>query len=112
MSVLRKEISKKLNSLPDDKLQIIYNHIKAIELSEPVTRRYNVLLEWNDDENGGYTVLVPALPGCVSQGDTREEALKNIKEAIECYLEASKIYGEPIPDSDQSSNSDWVEVTV
>ncbi|HII71979.1 TPA: type II toxin-antitoxin system HicB family antitoxin [Candidatus Woesearchaeota archaeon] len=38
-------------------------------------------------EEGGYTAHVPALPGCVSEGDTKEEALKNIKEAIELYLE-------------------------
>ncbi|MGB9500421.1 MAG: type II toxin-antitoxin system HicB family antitoxin, partial [Dissulfuribacterales bacterium] len=38
-------------------------------------------------EEGGYTVIVPSLPGCISEGDTREEAIKNIKEAIELYLE-------------------------
>ena len=38
-------------------------------------------------EAGGYTVYVPSLPGCISEGDTREEALANIKEAIELYLE-------------------------
>ncbi len=38
-------------------------------------------------EEGGYTVIVPALPGCISEGDTKEEALKNIREAIELYLE-------------------------
>ncbi|MBO8131536.1 MAG: type II toxin-antitoxin system HicB family antitoxin [Candidatus Marinimicrobia bacterium] len=39
-------------------------------------------------EDGGYTVIVPSLPGCISEGDTREEAIKNIKEAIELYLES------------------------
>jgi predicted RNase H-like HicB family nuclease len=39
-------------------------------------------------EEGGFTVHVPSLPGCISQGDTKEEALKNIKEAVELYLEA------------------------
>ncbi|MCK4670649.1 MAG: type II toxin-antitoxin system HicB family antitoxin [Nanoarchaeota archaeon] len=38
-------------------------------------------------EEGGYTIYVPSLSGCVSQGETKEEALKNIKEAIELYLE-------------------------
>ena len=38
-------------------------------------------------EEGGYTAIVPSLPGCISEGDTREEALKNIREAIELYLE-------------------------
>jgi predicted RNase H-like HicB family nuclease len=38
-------------------------------------------------EEGGFTATVPALPGCISQGDTREEALANIREAIELYEE-------------------------
>ena len=41
-------------------------------------------------EEGGFTVYVPSLPGCISQGNTREEALRNIKEAIELYLEADE----------------------
>lgn len=45
-----------------------------------------VVLEKQDE--GGYTVYVPSLSGCVSQGETKKEALKNIKEAIELYLEA------------------------
>jgi predicted RNase H-like HicB family nuclease len=44
-----------------------------------------VLLEPSDD--GGYTVYVPSLPGCISEGDTLEEALADIQEAIELYLE-------------------------
>ena len=47
--------------------------------------RYTVILEREDD--GGYVVSVPALPGCVSQGDNRGEALGNIQEAIKLYLE-------------------------
>ena len=39
-------------------------------------------------EEGGFTAHVPSLPGCISQGETKEEAVKNIKEAIELYLEA------------------------
>jgi len=38
-------------------------------------------------EEGGFTAYVPSLPGCISEGDTREEALDNIKEAIELHLE-------------------------
>ncbi len=45
-----------------------------------------VILEPQDE--GGFTVYVPSLPGCVSQGETKEEALANVKEAIELYLEA------------------------
>ena len=47
--------------------------------------KLTVMLE--PSEEGGFTVLVPALPGCISEGDTREEALKNIQEAIELYIE-------------------------
>ena len=38
-------------------------------------------------EEGGFTVYVPSLPGCISEGDTKEEALENIKEAIDLYIE-------------------------
>jgi len=47
--------------------------------------RLKVVLEPSDE--GGYTVYVPSLPGCISEGETVEEALKNIREAIELYLE-------------------------
>lgn len=47
--------------------------------------RLKVVLEPSDD--GGFTVYVPALPGCISEGDTEAEALQNIHEAIELYLE-------------------------
>lgn len=46
-----------------------------------------VVLEPSDE--GGYTVFVPALPGCISEGNTKAEALRNIKEAVELYLEES-----------------------
>lgn len=44
-----------------------------------------VVLEPSDED--GYTIYVPSLPGCISDGETREEALSNIREAIELYLE-------------------------
>ncbi|MHB8095196.1 MAG: type II toxin-antitoxin system HicB family antitoxin [Candidatus Aminicenantales bacterium] len=47
--------------------------------------KLKVVLEPSDD--GGYTVVAPALPGCISEGNTKEEALANIREAIELYLE-------------------------
>lgn len=43
-----------------------------------------------EEDDGGYSVNIPALPGCFSQGDTFEEAVENIKEAIELYLEDSE----------------------
>ena len=48
--------------------------------------KITVILE--PQEEGGYTAYVPSLPGCISQGETKEEAIKNIKEAIELYLES------------------------
>lgn len=57
-------------------------------------------------EEGGYTVIVPALPGCVSEGNTREEAIKNIHEAIELYLEQVE------DDSVFAPNFEQVEITV
>ena len=50
--------------------------------------KLKVVLE--PSEEGGYSVFVPTLPGCISEGDTREEALANIKEAIELYLEPTE----------------------
>jgi predicted RNase H-like HicB family nuclease len=50
--------------------------------------KLKVVLE--PSEEGGYTVYVPSLPGCISEGDTREEAVSNIREAIELYLEPTE----------------------
>jgi predicted RNase H-like HicB family nuclease len=69
--------------------------------------KYTVVLQREND--GGYVATVPALPGCVSQGDSREEALKNIEEAMELYLEDVKAAGEPIPTED---GGEYVEVTA
>jgi len=57
--------------------------------------RYTVILEKEDD--GGYVAIVPALPGCVSQGDTREEVIENIREAAELYIEDCIENDDPIP---------------
>jgi len=57
---------------------------------------FKVILE--PDEMGGYVVTCPSLPGCYSQGETVEEALKNIREAIELCLEDMRAHGEEIPD--------------
>jgi predicted RNase H-like HicB family nuclease len=69
--------------------------------------KYTVVLQREND--GGYVATVPALPGCVSQGDTREEALRNVEEAMELYLEDVKAAGEPIPTED---GREYVEVTA
>jgi predicted RNase H-like HicB family nuclease len=53
-----------------------------------------------DLEDGGYVVEVPSLPGCYSQGETEEEALANIQEAIQGYIEALEADGLPVPSED------------
>ena len=47
--------------------------------------KIKVVLE--PSEEGGYTAIIPSLPGCISEGDTKDEALRNIQEALELYLE-------------------------
>jgi predicted RNase H-like HicB family nuclease len=66
--------------------------------------RLKIVLE--PSEEGGYTAIVPSLPGCISEGNSKEEALVNIKEAIELYLE-------PV-DDDQviPANSEIIELAV
>ena len=61
---------------------------------------YRIILEWNEDEDG-FTVTVPALPGCITEGDTIEEALTNAKEAIKGYLKVLEIQGKPLPLGEQ-----------
>jgi predicted RNase H-like HicB family nuclease len=63
---------------------------------------YNFKVILEPDETGGYVVSCPSLPGCYSQGDTVEEALANIKEAIELCLEDLEAQGEEIPDPSQT----------
>ena len=57
--------------------------------------RYTVVLEQESD--GGYVVSVPALPGCVSQGDSRVQALGNIREAIDLFVQDCREAGDPVP---------------
>jgi len=59
--------------------------------------KYRVYLE--QDEDGVFVATCPALPGCVSQGQTRSEATENIREAIEGYLKSLKKHGDPVPPS-------------
>ena len=50
-----------------------------------------------DSDGGGYVATVPDLPGCMSDGETPEEALKNVQDAIESWMEAAKEWNEEIP---------------
>ena len=69
--------------------------------------KYRVLIE--QDEDGVYVAEVPVLPGCISQGQTREEAVEGIKEAIAAYIESLEAHDEPIP---PSISEELVEVRV
>ncbi|OYD16437.1 HicB family protein [candidate division WOR-3 bacterium JGI_Cruoil_03_44_89] len=57
--------------------------------------KYTIVIE--QDEDGIYVASCPALQGCYTQGDTYEEAIANIKDAIKLHIEARKSLGEPVP---------------
>ncbi len=59
--------------------------------------KFRIIVE--KDEEGVFVVECPSLPGCISQGKTRSEALENIKDAIKGYLDSLKKHNEPIPPS-------------
>ena len=63
----------------------------------------------NQDEDGIFVAECPSLPGCISQGNTRADALSNIQDAIQGYLESLKKHNEPIP---PSINEEIIEVNV
>ena len=67
--------------------------------------KYRVQIQ--QDETGVFVVEVPSLPGCISQGVTRSEAIENIKEAIQLYLQSLEAHGDPVP---PSISEDVVEV--
>ena len=64
------------------------------------TIRYYMLIQWSDEDNA-YIVTVPELPGCKTHGDTYEEAVRQGKDAIETWVEASERLGEPLPQPQQ-----------
>lgn len=69
--------------------------------------KYTVVLE--REREGGFVETVPVLPGCVSQGDSREEALANIREAMELYIGDCRLAGDPVP---QEDSVEYVAVTT
>jgi predicted RNase H-like HicB family nuclease len=75
----------------------------SLRRRQPV--RYTVVLEQETD--GGYVASVPALPGCVSQGDSRADALANIREAIELYVQDCREAGDPVP---TEAGKEFVEI--
>ena len=61
--------------------------------------RYAVLVEpLSEDDGGGFLATVPDLPGCMSDGDTPEQAIVNVQDAILAWMEAAEEMGRPIPE--------------
>jgi len=71
--------------------------------------KYQFTVVTEQDEDGVYISSCPALQGCYSQGDTYEEAVENLKDAIKLSIEARQSLGEPIP---IEVAVDWVEVNI
>lgn len=65
-------------------------------------KRLNYRILLRKEPEGGYTAIVPSLPGCVTFGDTIEEAIVMAKEAIELYIESLKEHGEEIPTEERT----------
>jgi predicted RNase H-like HicB family nuclease len=80
----------------------------AMKVREAMTCKYLVILEHAEGTN--YSAYVPDLPGCVSTGDSRQEVLRNIREAIALHLEGMREDGEAIPVP--SSEADYVEAAA
>ncbi len=73
--------------------------------------RYTILLH-PDEEQGGYTVTVPALPGCITEGDTIEEAIAMVKEATQLYIESLIADGEPVPEEHEHTQAIVINVAA
>ena len=58
--------------------------------------KYEIILYWNDEDDL-YVAEVPELPGCIAHGATQEEALKNVKEAIQLWIDTANEFGDEIP---------------
>ena len=77
-----------------------------------MNKTYTILLTPGEPDEGGYYVRVPALPGCITEGDTLEEAVANAKEAIEGFVLSLQDRGIPVPEGDSGTDSLITAVTV
>jgi antitoxin HicB len=73
--------------------------------------RYTIILH-PEPEEGGFSVTVPSLPGCLAQGETLEEAIAMAKEAIKVYVESLVADGEPVPEESAHPQAIVVEVAA
>ena len=76
-----------------------------------MARSYTIVLI-PEPEEGGYSVLVPSLPGCVTQGETVQEAIEMAKDAIEGWIAVAKKHGEPIPEETDSPRTIRIDVAA
>ncbi len=74
-------------------------------------RKYTIILD-PDTEEGGYTVTVPALPGCITQGETIEQCIEHAHEAIEGYIESLLKDGQPIPEETERPQMITIDVAA
>lgn len=73
--------------------------------------KYTIIVEY-DPEAKAYSVTVPALPGCTSQGDTIEQAIANAKEAIAGHIETLRQIGEPVPEETERPQALTIDVAA
>lgn len=71
-------------------------------MKRKATKAFSYSVFYQQAPEGGYVALVPALPGCHTQGETLEEAGRNVEEAVALYLESLIEHGEPIPEEGPS----------
>ena len=74
-------------------------------------RQYTIIMEPDIDE-GGYTVTVPALPGCITQGETLEQCIERAREAIAGYIESLQLDGLPIPEETERPQMLTIDVAA
>lgn len=84
--------------------------MKTALQKKDISLQYTVILE--PAEEGGYTATVPMLPGCITEGDSYEETMDNIKDAIELYTDVLKEKNEEIPQEPNNLSFNKVEVFV
>ena len=61
-----------------------------------MTDRYEVIIYWSDEDRS-FVAEVPELPGCMAHGDSHEAALREVKEAMELWIETAREFGDPVP---------------
>jgi antitoxin HicB len=74
-------------------------------------KKYTIILE-PDLEEGGYTVTVPALPGCITQGETIEQCIERAQEAIAGYIESLRKAGEAVPEETERPQMITIDVAA